>query len=272
MDLFKHTDWKKLIEFLGLKIFHLVVTTILFYILYKLCRKIISQFFKNYAKKSWSDTAWTMTFSRISLSALQYVTLFLYVYTILDIVGIPTSKLLAGAGFFGVVLSLIGHDLLSDIITGFFIIFENQANVGDYISIVNMPPALGYVESVGIRSLTIVDCNGAKIYVPNHNIQSIRNFSKQEYKVFVDLPTPNINNPDYIRKQVLAINEQIYESNKDIFLEKPIYLGIQDLAASGLYLRTVAFVKYEQNLKAQNLLLEQYIKINLIEEKEGSDN
>ncbi|OFI47771.1 hypothetical protein BG262_08755 [Floricoccus penangensis] len=272
MNLLKNVDWNELFKNVGNKLFYIAITSILFYILYKFCKKIVERFFKNYSQKSWSNTNWTLTFSRIAQSALQYITLFLYIYTVLDIVGIPMSKLLAGAGFFGVGLTLVGKDLLSDITNGFFIIFENQASVGDYVSVVNMPAAIGLVKSVGIRSLVLIDGNGSIIYVPNHNIQSIRNFSKETYKLYIDLPLANssIENPDTISKEITKVNKNIFSQNKDLFIEEPTYIGIHDINNSGLFIRNLAKVKYTDRGKAEALLMEGYLELNLKSEKEQS--
>ena len=80
---------------------------------------------------------------------MNYVLYFFLVYCLLSILGVPVSSLLAGAGLAGVALGLGAQGFLSDVVNGFFILLENQFEVGDAVEV---GAVTGLVSTVGIRT------------------------------------------------------------------------------------------------------------------------
>ena len=83
---------------------------------------------------------------------MNYVLYFFLVYWLLSILGVPVSSLLAGAGLAGVALGLGAQGFLSDVVNGFFILLENQFEVGDSVEV---GPVTGLISTVGIRTTQI---------------------------------------------------------------------------------------------------------------------
>lgn len=203
---FLDINWQQFGDKLVSKFFEFVLVSLVFFILYYLSTKIVKKLYKNYSERNWTDTARILTFSRVTTSAIHYVTVFLYIYTVLGIFGIPVGNILAGAGIFGVALGFAGRDLVSDIINGFFIIVEHQINVGDTIRFENLDIE-GIVKSVGIRSITLTATDGAVTFVPNRNIQSVKNFSYGERTITIDVPV-NTDNIQDKKSHILSVNEK----------------------------------------------------------------
>ena len=132
------------------KMILLILATVLFYIFYRIVKRIVKHLFDNYYRLNLMDNARILTLSRLILSICQYFTIFLYVYTILGIFGLPIGRLLTGAGIIGVALGFAGRDLMSDVINGFFIIVERQVNIGDTVYFKNLD-ITGKVSAISIR-------------------------------------------------------------------------------------------------------------------------
>ena len=101
---------------------------------------------------------------------MNYVLYFFLVYCLLSILGVPVSSLLAGAGLAGVALGLGAQGFLSDVVNGFFILLENQFEVGDAVEV---GAVTGLVSTVGIRTTQLRGFDGTMHIIPNRNISIV---------------------------------------------------------------------------------------------------
>ncbi len=107
----------------------------------------------------------------------------------LDILGWDVKPLLAGAGILGVALGFGAQTLVRDLIAGWFILVEDQFDVGDLIE-VNGQPAV--VEKVTLRSTRLRNFNGFVFFVPNGEFKTVVNRSREWNRLTVDVPvSPN---------------------------------------------------------------------------------
>lgn len=84
--------------------------------------------------------------------------------------GFNITPLLTGAGILGLAISFGAQTLVKDLIAGFFILFENQFNVGDTIKIDAFE---GVVYKITLRTTLLRDADGHFVYIPNSNIQTV---------------------------------------------------------------------------------------------------
>ena len=185
MNLLK-INWEDLGAFLLNKAITILLVSVLFFILYQASSRIVNRLFKNYSEQKWTDTSRILTLSRLTTSAIHYLTVFLYIYTVLGVMEIPVANVLAGAGILGVALGFAGRDLVADIINGFFIIVEHQINVADTVAFAGLDIE-GVVKTVGIRSITVIGADGATTFIPNRNIAALKNYSYKERTVNLDV-------------------------------------------------------------------------------------
>ena len=225
MNLLK-TNWEDFGLFLLDKAITILLISILFFILYQAGSRIVKRLFKNYSEQKWTDTSRILTLSRLTTSAIHYLTVFLYIYTVLGVIGIPVANILAGAGILGVALGFAGRDLVADIINGFFIIVEHQINVGDTVAFAGLDIE-GVVKTVGIRSITVIGADGATTFIPNRSIAALKNYSYKERTVNLDVPVTSEN--------LIERKNQIMEVNANYPQLK--YLGIINIEDK-LFLRT----------------------------------
>ena len=146
-------DITTIIENILTKLISLLFLFLLFYIAKKLLHTMVQRIVKPSLKMSRHDVGRQKTISRLLENVFNYTLYFFLLYCILSILGLPVSSLLAGAGIAGVAIGMGAQGFLSDVINGFFILFERQLDVGDEVVLTNGPITVsGKVVSVGIRT------------------------------------------------------------------------------------------------------------------------
>ena len=99
----------------------------------------------------------------------------------MSILGLACIKFTSWCGIAGVAIGMGAQGFLSDVINGFFILFERQLDVGDEVVLTNGPITVsGKVVSVGIRTTQLRGEDQALHFVPNRNITVVSNFSREE--------------------------------------------------------------------------------------------
>lgn len=228
------------------------VTIILNLIVSKLINKLFSE--NRPLFKSRIDSSRRATLKGITKNAVRYI---LYFIAIMVILGqfINISSILTIAGIGGIILSLGMKGMIEDIVAGFFIIFEDQYNVGDYITIDKYD---GVVESIGIRTTTIADFNGDVHSVHNGTISAITNHSRKDQRVMFDV---GIDYDADIRRAETALREVCKTaSSDDRFTDGPYCLGIQQISASGVTFRVYATTKCMEQWDAERFLKHQLLE------------
>src|SRR5699024_12518118 len=92
--------------------------------------------------------------------------------------------LIAGAGVVGLAIGFGAQGIVSDVVTGFFILVEKWADVGDYIITAEID---GVVEEIGLRTTKIRDYDGVLHFIPNRNIEYLSNYSRGDMRARVDM-------------------------------------------------------------------------------------
>ena len=98
--------------------------------------------------------------------------------------GISVGPILAGLGIIGLAVGFGGQYLIRDIISGFFIILENQYRIGD---VVNFDGTGGLVEDISLRLTTLRDLDGTVHHVPHGEIKKVANLSKDFARVNLNI-------------------------------------------------------------------------------------
>jgi moderate conductance mechanosensitive channel len=176
------------------------------------------------------------TLLKLLENVLAYVVYFISLMTILSTLGIDIKGLIAGAGIVGLAIGFGAQNLVRDIITGFFIIFEDQFSVGDYVRIGS---AEGTVEEIGLRTTKIKSWTGELHIFPNGNITEVTNFSIHNSIAVVDVSIAyeeNIEEAEKVIQELLLSLPQKYED----LVNPPELLGVQTLGASDVVIRIVA--------------------------------
>jgi small conductance mechanosensitive channel len=159
-------------------------------------------------------------------------------FTILRRMGIDLTPLLAGASVLGVALGFGAQSIIKDLLTGLFIIIENQYRVGD---VVDIEGAAGSVEQITIRSTIIRDADGNVHYLPNgmvaHVINKTMGFSKVNFAIAVTADT----DVDTLTTIINEVGEKLAGEKawKDKVLEPPHFLNIGNFTDTALEARII---------------------------------
>ncbi len=123
-------------------------------------------------------------FSVISSISYYIVAIFCIILVLREFNIIDVSKfstLITGAGIIGLIAGVASQSILKDIFNGFFILFEKQIHVGDFV--VLNEQFTGTVEDIGLRSTSLRDWDLRRITISNGNITSVKNYSKNKMRV-----------------------------------------------------------------------------------------
>lgn len=172
-------------------------------------------------------------------SALRYLIYFLVIIMVLEIMNIPTTSIIAGAGVVGLAIGFGAQSLVSDIITGFFILFEKQFVVGDYIEVAGID---GIVEEIGLRVTKIKSFDGELHIIPNGNIDQVTNYSTKSRRVLVDAPVDYKTNLDQAITVLDELAQEMKEEHDEI-VEGPTVMGVEKLADSSINIRVMTKVE-----------------------------
>ncbi|MBT2641062.1 MULTISPECIES: mechanosensitive ion channel family protein [Bacillaceae] len=177
-----------------------------------------------------------MTLMKLLENVLKYVVYFIAIMSILAALTIDVKAMLAGAGIVGLAVGFGAQSLVKDIITGFFIIFEDQFSVGDYVRIGQFE---GTVEEIGLRTTKIKSFTGEINILPNGSIIEVTNFSVYNSVSVLDIGIAYEGDIEYAEKVLQDYLETTTEKYPEL-VKTPELLGVQQFGASEVVMRIVA--------------------------------
>jgi small conductance mechanosensitive channel len=172
-------------------------------------------------------------------SVSQYVFYPGSVILMLDVLGVNTTPFLAGAGILGLAVGLGAQNLVTDVVSGFFILFETQFLVGDYVRIGD---AAGRVEAVGIRVTQIRDDQGKVHIIPNGQIKGVISYSKAYVNAVVDLKVPSGTSVEDVFRAMAEAGRRLRHAHHEAISDTQIH-GLIELNTSDMTIRAVTRVK-----------------------------
>jgi len=199
-------------------------------------------------KSSRGKTAFTLM-----NSAARYVFGLLGLMWALAILGVDVQALLAGAGVVALIIGFGAESLIADVITGTFMIFEHQYEVGDIIVVGDFR---GTVTQIGIRTTSITDTGGNVQIINNSDIRNLINRSNDNSFAVCDIGIPyqgHLLRAEAVLEKVLP---RLAKDNPELFPKVPNYLGVQqlDIANDAVILRVSAEVAEKNIFKCQRIL------------------
>lgn len=150
--------------------------------------------------------------------------------------GIPVGPILAGAGIVGLAFGFGGQYLIRDLISGFFIVLENQYRIGDFIEINGVE---GLVEKISLRLTTLRDLDGTVHSVPNGEITKVSNHSKDYARVNLDVGISYNSKLEHVIQVVNEVGEKLHQdvSWKKKIITAPQFLRINKFADSAIEIK-----------------------------------
>lgn len=178
------------------------------------------------------------TLIRIFSWVSRILILAMSILIILQEIGVPIGPILAGAGIVGLALGFGGQYLIRDLISGFFIILENQYRIGD---VVNLDGTSGLVEDISLRLTTLRDLDGTVHHIPHGEIKRVSNLSKYFSRVNLNIGIAYHSKLDHVISVVNKIGNDMAEDPlwKESILKAPQFLRIDNFGDSAIEIKII---------------------------------
>ena len=196
------------------------------------------------------------TLSTVISSLVRYVAVIIGACWSLSIIGVDVSTIFASLGIVALILGFGAESLVADLVTGVFILFENQFNVGDIIEVSGFR---GTVKEIGIRTTSLEDTGKNVKIINNADLKDILNRSNQRSVAVSEICVSYDTDLDALEESLKDILAKIKEENKDIFSDRVEYIGVEELSDSWIRLKFVADVE-EKDIYAGKRRLNKCLK------------
>jgi moderate conductance mechanosensitive channel len=226
----------------------IVIVMVGFFIAQRILKTVIHHALDRVVKKTYhsrGDVA--MKKRQNTLENVFYVTIKVILWTgaglmILSEIGLDIAPLLAGAGIAGLAFGFGGQYLVRDIISGLFIIVEDQFRRGDVIEVAGIS---GNVEDVNLRRTVLRDIDGVEHHIPNGEITTTSNKTKFWSRIHLLI---GISYDADIKETIQVLNKTCdafakSEKWKEHVIKTPTVIGIEELADSAVVYKIMGDVK-----------------------------
>jgi len=178
----------------------------------------------------------TQTLASIIRYVLVITVLLVGTMMVLKEFGIEIGPLLAAAGIVGLAVGFGAQSLVKDVISGFFILLEDQIRVGDVVQIAGKG---GLVEKINLKTTILRDLAGNVHYVPNGHIDVVTNMTKDYSRYVFDIGVAYRENVDEVIGVIKEVDEDLRNDPdyKDDILEPIEILGLDQFAGSAVIIK-----------------------------------
>jgi len=170
----------------------------------------------------------------------RHLTYFIALVMILGVLGVDIMPFLAGAGILGVVIGFGAQPLINDIVSGFFILFENIFLVDD---VIDTGKVLGRVEHIDFRTTKIRDPDGNLHILRNGDLSHVKNYSKDFTFAVVEVRVGYEVNVTDVRKVLEECGKKIVAAEPEFVTGDLVIAGIVEFEPSAMRFRTTTPVK-----------------------------
>lgn len=252
------TSWlpttEKLLETatdIGIILLKVILTFVICWFLIRVINHAMRKFFAAQTKKQ--RLAMTQrkakTLNSITSSVVKYLIYFIGIFTALTFIGVDPKSMLVVASAGSVAIGLGAQSVVTDMLEGFFILFEDHYAVGDIVTIQNIT---GTVESVTLRSTKLRDAQGCVHIIPNGSLGTVTNMCREFINAVVFVGVSYDASIDH----VLEVLRDEMEQTKDMpdILETPVIVGITGLDDSAVTIKIVAKCRVKTNIAVETEL------------------
>lgn len=240
------TQITKIVSLNFITLFQLVVMILVVLLGYNL-----AQFF---LEKYNASTFHKKTIVGIAKSIVSYVAVLVGIIWGLAIVGVNISTLFASVGIIALIISFGAESLIADVVTGCFMLFEKQYQVGDILEVDGFR---GTVTNITIRTTSITDSGDNTKIFNNSDMKDIINLSNKLSAAVCDVSVDYSVDLLQAREILNQLLHEIQEKYQELFPQTPEYLGVQELGDNAVVLRIAAHVEENNRFKAYRVLNEE---------------
>lgn len=220
--------------FAGLRILLIfILTRIIIKVVYKVIDRSME---KESRGRLLGDSRRFSTVGGLLKNVVTFICNFVMIMLVLSEFHFDLGPLLAGAGVVGLAIGFGAQSLVKDVITGFFIIFEDQFAVGD---VIQTGTYKGTVEMIGLRTTRLLSSTGEVHIIPNGTIINVTNYSLANALAVVDVPVKIERGLEATLALIGEALKGIEERNSNV-IAYPNILGIQSMSTSEYVIRVAA--------------------------------
>ena len=178
----------------------------------------------------------TRTLVGLLRSVGRVVIAVMFIFMALGALGVNLGPLLAGAGVVGLAVSFGAQSLVKDVISGLFILMENQFGVGDVVRIEGVS---GTVERMTLRVVVLRDVHGVVHIVPNGEIKKVSNLTRTWSRVVLDVGVAYKEDTDRVMEVMREVGGTLWEDPdwRPLLLDPVEVPGVESLGESAVNVR-----------------------------------
>ena len=182
------------------------------------------------------------TLSRFLGHVITGIIAIISLFMVLSEIGVDIAPLLVGAGFIGIAVGFAGQKLISDILNGLFIVIEDYYSAGDVVRVAGIS---GLVEDVNIRRTILRDLDGIVHIIPNSQIETASNFTRNWSRVNLNVPVAYGENLDRVIDVLNKVGMEIAEDEHfgPMIIKAPQVLRVDNFGDSGIEIKILGETK-----------------------------
>lgn len=229
-------DWSNLLVSIGKVIVQLLFIFMIYLLTKRIGSSLISRSFQRVGEQRNMHPGRLKTLEKLTINIFTYALIFILITIIIGIFDYEIAPLIAGAGIAGLAIGFGAQGLVSDVVTGFFILLEKQIDVDEYVSVAGID---GIVEEVGLRTTKVRGFDGTVHFIPNRQITQVSNHSRGNMRALVDI---SIAYDENIDKAMLVLQQacDALALEEESIKEGPNVVGVQTLGDSDVVIRVIA--------------------------------
>ncbi|MDE1161742.1 MAG: mechanosensitive ion channel [Acidobacteriaceae bacterium] len=225
------TEWHNaLVDFVETGLPKIIVSLILAFIAWSLVRLFVSRIRKRADAQvgNAQRSAQLRTIAGI-IRATSYGLICAYVFIqSLGAIGVPLGPFIASAGVIGLGISFGAQSIFKDVLNGIFVLVEDQYSVGDSVKLSSLS---GTVEDFTLRITKLRDGDGTLYIIPNSQITTVSNLSRDFSVATLNISVDTKENPDHVMSVLKQLTSDIREDEKlkDIVIADPTVVGVDKI-------------------------------------------
>jgi small-conductance mechanosensitive channel len=182
------------------------------------------------------------TLSNFLTPATRFIIILVAIFMILSELGIDITPLLAGAGVAGIAIGFGAQSLIKDFLGGMFIILEDQYDKGDVVKIAGIA---GLVEDINLRRTILRDLDGIVHSVPNGEITTASNYTRDWSRVNLNIPVAYGEDLDHVIEVLNRVGKELAEDDvfSPMIIGAPRVLRVDNFGDSGIDIKVLAETK-----------------------------
>ncbi len=179
------------------------------------------------------------TMIALTRNLMRYIVILIGICLVLSVFGVDIITILAGLGIIALIVGFGAESLIADVVTGMFILIDNQYNIGDIIEINGFR---GTVTDISVRTTVLTDPGGNVKIINNSDMKNILNRSDNSSKAITEFPIPYDTDVEALEEKIPELLKKIRAAHPEMMKSDPVYLGIDRLDDSSIVLKFYAEV------------------------------